>query len=237
MKKLSLRSIILGSGIAIFVPLICFLILRSAGHTGHVAMPGYVGIDTVLQKTVDGKTQLDTVYHQVGKTNFMSHLNKPVDLSTSYPRETLVINYFTTGESKASDKLTYHLSHIQKGFKLKKHDTSLQLISIAVDPENDNLEAMRTFANKYTLDHDTWTFIKGTQSEVEQVAKNEFFLPNNEIELLKQNKVPGTIVLIDKYQNIRGHYNGLDSMDVKRCIDDIAFMMVEKNKIHEKSRR
>lgn len=234
-KNLSVRSIILGGGIAVFVPLICFLILRGAGHDGHVAVPKNYGIDTVITKTVDGETVIDTLYHTMGETNFLSHLNKRVDLSTDYPRETLVLNFFTTGDNANSDKLAYHMKRIQAGFKLKKHDTSIQLISIASNPEIDSLEALRNYANEHTLDHDTWTFLTGAKEEIMRVVANDLFLP--QLSSLEKNSVPTDIILIDKYRNIRGYYDGLDSMEIKRCIDDVALLMVEKNKIHEKKSR
>ena len=127
------------------------------------------------------------------------------------------------------------MSHIQEGFKLKKHDTSIQLISIAVNPEIDKLEALRAYANEHTLDHDTWTFLTSTQEELERVTLKELMIPG--LSWTEKNKVPNEIVLVDKYRNIRGYYNGLDSMQVKKCIDDVAIMMVEKNKIHEKKKR
>ena len=234
MKKWSLKSIVIGLGIAVIVPMICFLILRLSGHTGHVAVPKNYGIDSVRTIVADGVTTADTIYHTIGKTNFTSHLNKAVDLSADYPRETLVINFFTTEDTKESNKLTYHMSRIQAGFKSKKHDTSIQLISIAINPAADSLASVRAYANEHSLDHDTWTFVMTDTNELKRFAKGELFL--KEEDMLRPN-YHTQIVLVDKYRNIRGYYNGLDSMEVKNCIDDIALLMVEKNKIHEKSRR
>ncbi len=234
MNNWSIRSKILGGGIALFVPLICYFILRSTGHTGHVAVPQHFGIDTVITKNVDGKELADTIYHTIGRTQLLSHLNKTVDLKEDFDRKTLVINFFSISDSSTrSDKLSYHMGRIQKGFKMKKHDSAVQLLSIAIFPEKDSLQSIRTYANEHTLDHDTWTFLRGSNEEIERIAKKEFFMqdfsPN-------QNGVPADIILIDKYRNIRGYYNGLDSLDIIRCIDDIAILMVEKNKIHEKKR-
>ena len=57
----------------------------------------------------------------------------------------------------------------------------------------------------------------------------------NELELQKNDY--SKIVLIDKYRNIRGYYNGLDSNNVRLCAEDISYLMVEKNLYHEKNRR
>ncbi len=234
MKKLSLRSIILGSGIALFIPLICYFILRSAGHTGHVKVPGNFGIDTVIEKTVDGKHIYDTIYHTIQDNFFISHLNDSVNLARDYPRKMLLINFFSTSDTVVSNTLTYHMQHIQQGFKLKKTDTALQLISIATHPKLDDVPAIRTYADNHTHDHDTWTFLTGDSTMINAFAMSELFLSDFST---NSEDARQKIVLVDKYRNIRGYYNGLDSMHIKQCIDDIATMMVEKNKIHEKKKR
>lgn len=234
MKKLSLRSILLGGSIVLFVPLICYFILRSAGHTGHVKVPGNFGIDTVIEKTVEGKTVYDTVFHTIQDNSFISHLNDSVNLATDYPRKMLLINFFSTADTGLTKTLTYHMRHIQQGFKLKKTDTSLQLISIATQPVIDDVQAIRKFANEQSHDHDTWTFLTADTNQITDFAINELFLKEFNTANSKGNQ---NIVLVDKFRNIRAYYNGLDSIDIKRCIDDIAVMMVEKNKIHEKKKR
>ena len=234
MKNLSLRSLLLGSGIALFVPVICFFILRSAGHTGHVYAPPHFGIDSVLETKSDGVTQYDTIYHQIQNAVFTNHLNQSVNLSTDYPRRMLVIGFFDTENKTVSDKISYHLGHIQNGFRLKKTDTSIQMISISCGNPDDNLKAVRAYANKETHDHDTWAFLLSDSAKTARFAKEELFLTQGD-QLRKDYH--SQLILVDKYRNIRGYYNGLDSMQVKDCIDDMAIMMVEKNKIHEKKKR
>jgi protein SCO1/2 len=233
-KNLSLRSILLGSGIALFVPVICYFILRSAGHTGHVYAPPHYGIDSIRETTQDGVTQYDTVFHQIQNAVFTNHLNEEVNLSTDYPRRMLVISFFDTKNKLVSDKISYHIGHIQNGFRLKKTDTSIQMVSISTGNPSDDLPTVRAYANSNTYDHDTWDFLLSDSTKTARFAKEELFLSDND-QLRKDYK--SQIILVDKYRNIRGYYDGLDSMQVKDCIDDMAIMMVEKNKIHEKKKR
>lgn len=234
MKKLSLRSIVLGSGIALFVPLICFFILRGTGHTGHVKVPGNYVIDTVLERTVEGKKVTDTIYHTIQDNAFINHLNDTANLATDFTRKMLLINFIDTRGVAEDDKRSGYMGHIQQGFKLKKTDTALQLISVSVNPD-ETLSSLRDYANRFTNDHDTWDFLMGNLDTIAKFARTELGLSDirkTNVKLGRQN-----LVLVDKYRNIRGYYNTNDSMRVKHCIDDIAVMMVEKNKIHEKKKR
>lgn len=234
-KKLNWRTLVFGVGIAVIVPTICFFILRSTGHTGHIKRPPNYAVDSVIQKTVDGELVNDTIWHTVKNQAFISHLNDTVRIGNDFPGKMLLVNFFKTTDTANSALLTYHMKMLQKGFK--KRDTSMQLVSISIDPFNDQVEMLRDYANTHSTDHDTWTFITTSQNELYTFAKDELRLEvskNEEKVILEQ---PNEIVLLDKYRNIRGYYDGLDSMDVKRCIDEMAVIMVEKNRIHEKSRR
>lgn len=230
------RTLVFGVGIAVVVPTICFFILRSTGHTGHIKRPPNFGVDSVVQITIDGETVNDTIWHTVKNQAFISHLNDTVRIGDDFPGKMLIVNFFRTSDTVNSALLTYHMKMLQKGFK--KRDTSMQLVSISVDPFADKVEVLRDFANTHSTDHDTWTFITAAESALYDFAKNELRLDvaTNENEENGFNQ-PNEIVLLDKYRNIRGYYNGLDSMEVKRCIDEMAVIMVEKNRIHEKSRR
>jgi len=71
-------------------------------------------------------------------------------------------------------------------------------------------------------------FCNGSDSSIQNYLQNELELQKNDY---------SKIVLIDKYRNIRGYYNGLDSNNVRLCAEDISYLMVEKNLYHEKNRR
>jgi len=234
-KKFRPRSIILGIGIAVIVPLICYFILRSAGHTGHVAVPGNYGMDTVIETVVDGQKQYDTVYHTMQDNHFISHLGDSINLAKDFNGKILIINFFNSFDEPNSEKLSYHMSHIQKGFQSKKTDTAIQLISISTGHPEENIQSIREYADSKTHNHDSWTFLLSSQAYANEFASNELF-PDRTVSIEKYHPLK-QIILIDKFRNIRGYYNGLDSMEIKRCIDDVAFMMVEKNKIHERKRR
>lgn len=119
-----------------------------------------------------------------------------------------------------------------------KNDTSMKFLSISVDPQNDSVPRLRQYANQLHVNHDKWLFLTGNKQSIYDYARNE----------LKLKLVPGDggaddfihpdqFVLIDKYRNIRGYYNGLDSDHVRLCAEDISYLMLEKNKYHEKNKR
>jgi protein SCO1 len=235
-KKLNWRTVVFGVGLALFIPVICYFILRSSGHTGHVIRPKHYAMDSIKTRVVEGKTIQDTVFHTIKDEVFISHLNDSVHIASDYPRKLLLINFFFTSCTTICPKMTYHMEMLQKGFK--KRDTSMQLISISVDPKTDDVTTLRNYANTHSLDHDSWTFLTGDKTRIYDFARNELRLKLPDGTGSEDDFIhPNEFVLVDQYRNIRGYYNGLDSMDIKRCIDEMAVLMVEKNPKHERSNR
>ncbi len=197
-------------------------------------MPSHYGVDSVIEKTENGETITDTVFHMMQDNQFVTHLNRSVNLAKDYKGQMLIINFIDTRDTVRGNKLSDYMGHIQKGFKLKKTDSAIQLITFSLNPY-ENLQSLRTYADQFTHDHDSWHFLIGTKDSIKRFAENELFL--TDFADSSNSSTLEKLVLVDKYRNIRGYYDTKDSMQVKYCIDDIAFMMVEKNKIHERKKR
>jgi protein SCO1/2 len=119
-----------------------------------------------------------------------------------------------------------------------KNDSSVRFISISVDPSTDSIPRLRTYADKYHANHDKWYFLTGDKKQIYNFARNELKLELTEGDGGENDFIhPDKFTLIDKYRNIRGYYNGLDSDIVRLCAEDITYLMLEKNKLHEKRTR
>jgi protein SCO1/2 len=123
---------------------------------------------------------------------------------------------------------------LQRAFRKterRSNDTIMQLISITVNPERDSFPAMRAYANRYNANHDHWWFLTGSKKDIYDYARNELHVSvqpgdGGADDFIHTEK----IVLLDKERYIRGYYNGLDSIDMKRCADDIVLLSMQKNK-------
>jgi protein SCO1/2 len=119
-----------------------------------------------------------------------------------------------------------------------KNDTSVRFLSISVDPLRDSVSKLRTYADQQHANHDKWFFLTGNKKAIYQYARKELFLDLVDGDGGVDDFIhPEQFILLDKYRNIRGYYNGLDSDKVRLCAEDITYLMLEKNKLHEKSRR
>ncbi len=228
--------IIGGFCIALFIPLLCYFILKSKGHTGHIKLPGYYGIDTVIAKNSNGKTYSDTQYHIVNELLVTNQINEKVGLNYSLKNKIIVLNFFFTNCHTICPTLTNNMNELRKA--LKKQDTSMQFVSLSVDPTNDSVSVLRSYAERIKIDHDRWWFCTGNKKDIYNYARKELKLnlPEPSKDSIADFIHPSEIILLDKYRNIRGIYNGLDSAEIIRCANDIPKLFFEKNKYHEKEK-
>lgn len=229
-----IKSILLGGLFSAFVPIAAYLFLRMNGHDGHIKLPKVFGIDRIDSVMEDGRMRYDTTWHTCSNLKLVSQLGDTVLLNETYAGKILVVNFFFTHCQTVCPVQTKNMKLLNKAFK--KNDTSIRFISITVDPANDSVPALRTYADRQEANHDKWIFGTGNKSSIYDYARNDLKLNvpvGDSVDFIH----PEQFVLIDKYRNVRGYYNGLDSDDVRRCAEDVAYLMVEKNRLHEKRKR
>ncbi|MEZ5046670.1 MAG: SCO family protein [Chitinophagaceae bacterium] len=224
-----IRSVLLGSFFSFLVPLLAFLYLKYKGHDGHIAMPKHYVIDSIAQNIRDNKNVPDTFFHQISNLKLLNQLGDSIGLVQNFEGKILVVNFFFTTCQTICPTLTKNMALLNKAFI--KNDTALRFVSISVDPITDSVNRLRMYADKYHANHDKWFFATGNKKEIYAFARQELQLNLDEGSGDENDFIhPEKFVLIDKYRNIRGYYNGLDSNNVRLCAEDIARLIVEKKK-------
>lgn len=191
--------------------------------------PYYVAeqVDTVHK---GGSMQFDTIYHQVGDFHLVNQLGQPVSFESIGPKVVLVDFFFTSCPSFCPT-LSANLKWVQTSFGAA--DTGLQILSFSVDPVHDSVTRLKAYADHYGADPDDWWFLTGDKKQIYDMARHQFFVDAED-----GNGGPDDFVhtdkwiLLDRHRYIRGYYSGVDSADVKRCMNDIALLMIEKDKKH-----
>lgn len=212
---------------AILVPLTGYLIVDHYGKN-VVHVPPYLiaeRVDTIMK---DGKTTYDTVYHQVKNFTLTNQLGEKVNLD-DFGNKILVVDFFFTSCPTICPTLTANLKMVQEAYN--KHDTLIQILSLSVDPERDTVQKLKAYADKHNIDPKNWFLLTGDKKEIYDLARHEFFVnavqgdggPDDFIHTEK-------FVVIDKDRHIRGYYNGLDTNEVRRMVNDIAVLHIAKDK-------
>lgn len=235
-KNGRIKSILIGGMFSFFIPLGAYLFLKLNGHDGHIKLPPYFGIDKIDTSIVNGKAKYDTTYHEVKDLKLVNQLGDTISLNETLKGKVLVINFFFTTCQSICPQLTKNMKLLNKAFK--KNDSTARFISITVDPLHDSITQLRLYADRYEANHDKWFFATGNKKEIYNYARQELRLAITEGDGGIDDFIhPEQFTLVDKYRNIRGYYNGLDSNAVRLCAEDIALLQVEKNRLHQKKNK
>lgn len=229
------RKAVLGLIIALGIPIACYLILRTASEHA-VDMPRKYLIDTVITKVVNGKAIDDSIWHKTANIHLRNQLGDSVSL---YDKEgkILVVDFFFTSCRSICPRLTQNMVKLQQSFKKggnvrNKIDTSIvQFISFTVDPENDSVQVLKNYADRFGVNHDNWWMLTGSKDSIYKFAFEELRVDKFSEEPISPDFVhTSRFVLIDKEHIVRGYYNGLDSSDMLKLSRDIGTLLLEKDK-------
>jgi protein SCO1 len=227
-QKKSNKKFFIGMTVAVVLPL-SFYIVAKIRRMDHIDMPRYYNTEKINSHMADGKMTYDTVYHKVKEVQLINQSGDRVSLNKDLAGKNLLINVFFSRCGSVCPKLTGNMTILQRAFK--KNDTTVQLLSISVDPEYDSVTVLGDYARRFGANPDHWWFLTGDRNTIYDYVRNELkILVRPSDGGAEQQDHSQTIVLLDKDRYIRGYYDGLDTAELKRCADDIGLLSMEKKR-------
>jgi protein SCO1 len=227
------KKALLGLLIAVAIPLAGYLIMRSVSND-VVAMPRHFIYDTVHSVTKNGKLETDTVWHKIPDFSLLNQLNERVSWK-DVGDKIVVADFFFTRCPTICPKLTMNMKLLQDHIKTSarvgdRFPRFVQFVSFSVDPERDDVPALKHWADRFQINPENWWLLTGSKKEIYDLSINHMKLG-----LVDGNGIDtgffhtDYMVLIDKNRNIRGYYHGLDSTEVQQLARDIVLLSLEKD--------
>jgi protein SCO1/2 len=96
----------------------------------------------------------------------------------------------------------------------------VQLVSFTVDPDHDDLQDLREYADHFGADKERWLFLTGPKDVIDPLCENGFGL-GLQREAGKEITHSTRLVLIDRHGHKRGYFDGRTVDDDGRTIDDL----------------
>jgi protein SCO1/2 len=94
-------------------------------------------------------------------------------------------------------------------------------LSITCDPDNDTLEALRAYADRFKADPNRWLFCRGDLEYVQRVAKGMLLYLS-----LKGHQ--DRAIVFDKSGKMRGEFDGTSELECNRMHDLLLKLLAEK---------
>jgi len=228
------KKALLAIVVAVLIPLASYLVVKRFTDDQSF-IPRRYHYDTVITKVQKGIEISDTVWHSVKNIQLENQLGKKISLS-DLDGKILVVDFFFTHCGSICPKLTANMKRLQQTIKLqdkrKLVDTPyVQFLSFTVDPERDSATALKKYADKYNVNHDTWWMLTGDKRTIYDFGMNEVKLGVPDSASVDSNFIHSEyFVLLDRDRVVRGYYNGLDSTALNKLSEDIVFLMLERDK-------
>jgi protein SCO1 len=224
--------------IAVFIPLVCYLILKSSSEEA-VLIPSHYLPDSIVTSVKDGKQTQDTVWHKVADFKLVNQLGDSVNLY-DIKGKAIVIDFFFTSCLYICPKLTANMAKMQQSFirggnPMKKIDTSIvQFISLSIDPERDSVPRLKEYADKFGVNNDNWWMLTGSKDSIYNFVFQELKVDKYDPSVPIDPTFAHTqrFVLLDRDYNVRGYYKGLDTLSLSQLSRDIGVLMLEKDSLN-----
>jgi len=228
------RGALAGLSITLIVPVICYFIMKNIGEDA-VHMPRRYFEDSVITMEKDGKITTDTQWHRVRNFTLTDQIGNPFHFD-SLKGKIIVANAFFTRCPNICPALTRNIRKLQKSYDQPKNkkftDTSsVNFVSLSVDPERDSVNDLKRFADRFDVNSDNWSMLTGSKKEIYDLMLHEFRIPAADGGTVDSNFIHSEkIILLDKYHVVRGYYNGLDSVSLSQLAEDIGKLTLERDR-------
>lgn len=213
------------------IPLISYWWVKQASEK-TLAIPAHYLPDTVISSVEKGKITDDTVWHRVANFRLINQLGDTVSLY-SLQGKLIVMDYFFTSCRSVCPLLTQNMLKMQRSFAkggnaITAPDSSIvQFISFSVDPETDTVARLKKYADRYGIDPGNWWLLTGNRDSIYNYAFEQLKVDKFDTVPINPDFVHTTrFVLIDKNFNVRGYYNGLDSLSLDKLSKAIGVLML-----------
>ena len=177
----------------------------------------------VSTELVDTTIQHVKKYHTIADFSLTNQNGEKVT-EADYEDRIYVADFFFTTCQTICPIMTDHMVRIQEELK---NDQEVLLLSHSVTPEIDSVAQLKKYAREKGVNDSKWNLVTGDKQEIYELARKSYLAakdqPYSEYDLIHTEN----FVLVDKKRRIRGFYDGTQSEDIDRLLEDIAVLKAE----------
>ncbi len=205
--------------------IISIVIIALIYNTLNVYQPLPIYQPTMVSTAlVDSSLHYKKKYHKIADFALTNQNGKTIT-QHDFKDKIYVADFFFTTCQSICPVMTNHMVHLQN---VLKEDPEVLLLSHSVTPTIDTVAQLKRYAiQKGVLDH-KWHLVTGPKKTIYKLARKSYLA-------VKEGGDGGpydmihteNFMLIDKKRQIRGYYDGTNTEDITKLIEDIAHLKKE----------
>ena len=180
----------------------------------------------VNEKLVDSSIIHVAKYHKISDFKLTNQNGKEIT-QANYKDKIYVADFFFTTCQDICPVMTKNMYQLQEELK---NDNQILLLSHTVIPEVDTVEQLKEYAIENNVDDSKWNLVTGDKKQIYELARKSYLAVEDsnysEYDMIHTEN----FMLIDKEKQIRGFYDGTNSVDINRLLKDIEILKQSYNK-------
>ncbi|MBL0255990.1 MAG: SCO family protein [Bacteroidetes bacterium] len=181
--------------------------------------------DETIVLPVYGEKNEDSTDHTVSSFSFIDQEGKQVTEDAVKGKIFIADFFFTTCQGICP----IMSGQMERVYEHYKGDERIHFLSHSVKPLEDSVPVLAAYAREHHADAKQWQFLTGDKSELYDMARKSYLVSVTEGDGGPEDFVHTQFfALVDPLRRIRGFYDGTDSTEVNKLIDDIHVLLEEK---------
>ncbi len=206
-----------------YLPLAALALLTSCGGNESKTLPIF-GNREAVERTVDGKTIIDTVYQTIPDFNFVNQDSAQVT-AHNFDNKIYVADFFFTTCPSICPIMHRNMLKVYEKYK---GNEEVMFASHTIDYKHDTPAILKKYAEKLGVSGTQWEFLRGSRDSVYTLAEKHYLVSVKEDGQAPGGYVhQGWLVLVDKKKRIRGAYDGTQSEAVDQLMKDMDLLLQE----------
>jgi protein SCO1/2 len=198
------------------------VLMSSCSETAKESAETKQVLPIIGEKKFNGK---DTIYHTIADFSFVNQYGETITQNTVKDK-IYVTNFFFATCQSICPRMNSQLSRVQLAFK---DDPEVLFLSHTINPLNDTVEVLAQYAAKYGAIKGKWHLLTGDKKKIYDLAKESYLVNAVEDDGTEEGFIHSEyLLLVDKQRRMRTLYDGTDSVQVNKLIEDIKLLKTEK---------
>jgi len=202
-----------------------FCLLTACTNQTNDKLP-ILGEREPVEKIVDGKTVVDTIYQTVQP---FAYLNQDSIIITDkdFDNKIYITDFFFTSCNTICPVMHRNMLEVYKKYK---DNPNVKILSHSIDIKYDLPSRLKNYASRLGVESNKWAFVLGSRDSIFNVAAKNYLVAAYEDDADPQGLVhQGWFVLVDTKKQLRGAYDGTNEDQVKQMMLDMEKLLKEEN--------
>jgi len=177
-----------------------------------------------VEKVVDGKTIIDTIYQTIPDFSFLNQ-DSAIVTNKDFDGKIYVADFFFTSCTSICPIMHRNMLNVYKEFK---DDKDVKILSHTIDFKYDTPSKLKKYADKLGIAGNQWEFVRGTKDSIYSIAEKNYLVAVSQDSTATDGFIhQGWFILVDKDKRLRGAYDGTKPQAVDQLISDMKILLKE----------